>query len=293
VVSVSAPHGCPSPRIQCHSVIRKCCSVLIVSLRNFGETELAHACLVARGAQLLPAADVWRCKVPDYEQLLEEFYRMLLSPGDVAIDVGAHVGRHTLPMSEAVSPGGRIVAFEPLHFVREDLERAVGDNKDVSVQPFALADREGEEEFVVAVDLPAYSGLRTRIYDAPTRLERIRVQVRTLDGLFADMDRLDYIKIDAEGGELGILRGASGLIERLAPVVTFEFGANSLGGYGLAVEDMANYWLDKPYAIYDILARRLDPQQFAESAIRQEVWDYVALPLVRAESIVSEWCASR
>ena len=37
--------------------------------------------------------------VPDYEQMLETFYKGLLSPGDTCIDVGAHTGRHTLPMA--------------------------------------------------------------------------------------------------------------------------------------------------------------------------------------------------
>jgi len=163
----------------------------------------------------------------------------------------------------------------------------------VVVQPFALADREGEDEFVVAVDIPAYSGLKTRIYDGPTRVERIRVDVRTLDGLFAHADRLDYIKIDAEGGELGILRGATVLLERFAPVITFEFGANSLGSYGVTVEDMAEFWRDKRYMIYDILGRPLDSPRFAASAVTQEVWDYVALPEPRAAQIVAAWRAAQ
>jgi FkbM family methyltransferase len=180
--------------------------------------------------------------MPDYEELLENFYRTFLKQGDVAIDAGAHTGRHTLPIARAVAPGGRVFAFEPVPFIRAQLDYAVAaGSTGVSVYPYALADREGEDEFVVAVDQPAYSGLKPRTYDGPTRLERIRVDVRTLESLFADADRLDYIKIDAEGGELGILRGATALLERFAPIVTFEFGANSLGSYGITVGDMAGF----------------------------------------------------
>ena len=229
----------------------------------------------------------------DYEQLLEKFYRTLLKPGDVAIDAGAHTGRHTVPIAQMVVPGGKVFAFEPLPIARAQLERIVAGNSAVVLQPFALADREGEDEFVVAVDMPAYSGLKTRVYDGPTRVERIRVDVRTLDGLFAHADRLDYIKIDAEGGELGILRGATALLERFAPVVTFEFGANSLGSYGITVEDMAEFWHDRPYVIYDILGRPLDSPRFAASAVTQEVWDYIALPAPRAEFIMKEWNGRR
>ena len=227
--------------------------------------------------------------MPDYEQLLENFYRHLLRPGDVAIDAGAHVGRHTVPIARAVAPGGTVFAFEPLPFAREALENAVAGNAAVVVQPYALADRDGEDEFVVAVDLPAYSGLRTRIYDGPTRLHRIRVDVRTLDGLFADAERLDYVKIDAEGGELGILRGATELLRRFRPVVTFEFGANSLGDYGITVEDMADFWSELPFAIFDILQRPLTRDALIQSAKKQEVWDYVAVPVDRVNEILRHW----
>jgi len=229
----------------------------------------------------------------DYEQLLEKFYRPPPTPADIAIDAGAHTGRHTVPIAQMVAPDGKVFAFEPLPFARAELERIAARNTAVVVQPFALADREGEDEFVVAVDIPAYSGLKTRIYDGPTRVERIRVDVRTLDGLFAHADRLDYIKIDAEGGELGILRGATVLLERFAPVITFEFGANSLGSYGVTVEDMAEFWRDKRYMIYDILGRPLDSPRFAASAVTQEVWDYVALPEPRAAQIVAAWRAAQ
>lgn len=223
----------------------------------------------------------------DYEQLLENFYNAVLRPGDVAIDAGAHTGRHTLPMIRAVAPDGRVFAFEPLPAARLHLEQAVaGEHPRVVVYPYALADREGVDEFVVALDLPGYSGLRTRIYDAPTRLERISVDVRTLDSLFCDAPRLNYMKVDAEGGELGILRGSTTILARLRPIVSFEFGANSLASYGISVQDMADFWFGKPYVLYDILGHRLNTAQFCESAVRQQVWDYLALPIDREESVV-------
>lgn len=229
----------------------------------------------------------------DYEQLLEQFYRTLLRPGDVAIDAGAHTGRHTVPIAQLIAPGGKVFAFEPLPFARAELERVTARDVGVVVQPFALSDQEGEDEFVVAVDMPGYSGLKTRTYDGQTRVERISVNVRTLDGLFAHANRLNYVKIDAEGGELGILRGSTALLERFAPVVTFEFGANSLGSYGITVEDMAEFWRDKKYLLYDILGRPLDLQRFAASAHTQEVWDYVALPEPRAAQVVAAWRAAQ
>jgi hypothetical protein len=62
-------------------------------------------------------------------------------------------------------------------------------------------------------------------------------------------------------------------------VVTFEFGANSIGDYGITVGEMADFWIEREYRIFDILARPLATRDaFAESATVQSVWDYVALP---------------
>src|SRR6476661_6336196 len=101
-----------------------------------------------------------RSVMPDFEMLLERFYLSVLHSGDVAVDVGAHSGRHTLPMLRAVAPRGRVSAFEPLPAAREELQRRVDNepaaNGRVTVHPFALSDHEGVEEFVVAVDLPGY-----------------------------------------------------------------------------------------------------------------------------------------
>jgi hypothetical protein len=161
-----------------------------------------------------------------------------------------------------------------------------------TVHACALSDHAGAEEFVHAVDLPGYSGLKPRIYDHPTRVERIPMEVRTLDGIFAEIPAVDYIKIDAEGGELAILRGAASVIERFCPVVTFEFGANTLEHYGITVEDMAAFWSGRRYLLCDVLGRRLDDASFIESAKRQEVWDYVALPFARND-IAARWKALR
>jgi FkbM family methyltransferase len=229
----------------------------------------------------------------DYEQILEGFYRGLLKPGDVAVDAGAHVGRHTIPIWKAVAPAGRVHAFEPAPVARAMLEKTVSvvdpPSGLVTVYPYALGERNGIDEFVIAVDNPAYSGLKTRIYDTPTRIERISVEVRRLDSVLPDIDRLDYVKIDAEGGELGILRGAASTLDRLKPVVSFEFGANSIGSYGISVQDMADFWMSTSYVLCDIRGCRLDGRQFVESATRQDVWDYLALPEDRAESIIAAW----
>src|SRR5690349_1373835 len=96
---------------------------------------------------------------PDYEVLVQRVYEALLRPGDVAFDVGAHTGRHTLPMAKCVGAAGRVFAFEPLPACLAALRRDA-DPLCVEVHDCALGAAAGPAEFVVAVDLPSFSGLR-------------------------------------------------------------------------------------------------------------------------------------
>ena len=222
----------------------------------------------------------------DFEAALQAVYEAALRPGDVAIDVGAAVGRHTIPMAKAVAPTGRVFACEPMALHRKTLaDRLTRDHLEleplVTVYPYALSDHEGVGEFVVATDAPAYSGLRERIYDVPTGLERIQVPIRTLDSLFLGLPSLTYVKIDVEGGEFDACRGGVEVIRKFRPLVSFEFGANSCGGYDITPRDMAQFWVEHGYTVYDIEGRRLDPDAFIRSATEQSVWDYVAVPAER------------
>jgi FkbM family methyltransferase len=220
----------------------------------------------------------------DYEAQVQKVYETVLSPGDVAMDVGAHLGRHLIPMARCVAPTGRILAFEPLAMCRDYLTATFDQScaelrPVVTIQACALGESSGQAEFVIARDALAYSGLQERTYDVPTTVERVPIETRRLDEFARDLSSLAYIKIDAEGGEFHILRGASGAIAKFRPAITFEFGANAIREYGVSVLEMADFWMERGYRIFDILGRPLATREaFAESATHQQVWDYVALP---------------
>jgi FkbM family methyltransferase len=154
--------------------------------------------------------------LPQYESMLEAVYRAALQPGDVAVDIGAHVGRHTFPIARAVGPAGKVFAFEPLPTVYADLCRSVEtarsaerDLAAIVIHNLALGEEEGEAKFVFVPDFPEYSGFRKRTYhDGSVRKETIDVRVRRLDSFRAELGKVQFIKIDAEGGELTIQRGA-------------------------------------------------------------------------------------
>lgn len=228
--------------------------------------------------------------VIDYEAKVQSLYEKVLRKGDNCIDVGAHQGRHMFPMARLVSPGGKVYGFEPIPSMFEALRAEVtkrGVGAAVQLSPFAASFEDGESEFVVALDSPGYSGLKERTYDIPTRLERIRVQMRRLDGVLGELQKLRFIKIDVEGGEWGVIRGATELVTRLRPVVAFEFGMNSYSKYGVDPGEVYDFFASRRYGIRDILGDPMrDRQHFVDSSRVQTVWDYAAIP---TETTLTGW----
>ena len=194
----------------------------------------------------MPETELMHKIVIDYEMLVQATYDACLKDEDIAVDVGAHIGQHCIPMAERVLPSGKVFAFEPLPMCREILAEKIaqhprGLSSVITIYPYALSDFDGEAEFVVAKDALACSGLKERKYDWPTRLDRIIVKVRKIDSLLLDLPSLRYIKIDAEGAEYHILRGTIGCLQRFRPLVCFEFGVSGLAEYKITPRDMGTF----------------------------------------------------
>jgi FkbM family methyltransferase len=219
----------------------------------------------------------------DYERIVQEVYEAILRPGDTALDVGAHVGRHSFPMARCVWPDGRVFAFEPLPQCRRQIARRLAAEHPelteiLTVCPQALSDWPGEAPFTVAEDALHFSGLHAFAYPTPTRVSQITVAVETVDRLFHGGPVLRYVKLDAEGAELHILRGAAEVLARHRPIVGFEFGISANEQYAITPADMARFWADQGYRVYGIHGGRLGEPHFVASALRHAIWDYMAVP---------------
>jgi FkbM family methyltransferase len=219
----------------------------------------------------------------DDEIRIQQVYELILREGDLALDVGAHAGRHCIPMANQVFPTGRVYAFEPLPVCRanlaEEVSRCYPELADLlTILPYAVGAQTGEADFYVARDDLPYSGLRPRVYLGPTRLARLPVQVKRLDDLFLSLPSLRFIKLDVEGGEYHVLKGAVGCLRKFRPVVVFEFGDFAIAEYGITSADMARFWAEENYHVYGIHGSQLSPEEFLASSREQAIHDYVALP---------------
>jgi FkbM family methyltransferase len=163
-----------------------------------------------------------------YEPASMLAFQRFLFPGAVFLDIGANVGVYTLVSSRLVGAAGHVYSFEPSSRERTTLERnlAINDCGNVSVIPAAVSDRSGTGALRIAAgQFRGQNTLAPSFGFSAVQLAGIEsVPLVSLDGLWQErkLRRPDVVKIDAEGHELRVLRGALALLRDAMPVVVFE-----------------------------------------------------------------------
>jgi FkbM family methyltransferase len=146
------------------------------------------------------------------------FARRLLRPGMHVIDIGANFGTYTLAMAQAVAPEGRVWAYEPTSTTARYLGKTIARNglANVEMVQAALSDRTGSGR----LHLDAQVETNRLVTDGNGE----EVSLTTLDSesRLRSWGPIDFIKIDAEGGELDIVHGGKAFFAEQSPLVTFE-----------------------------------------------------------------------
>jgi FkbM family methyltransferase len=154
------------------------------------------------------------------------FLNRFLRQGMTVLDLGAHHGFYTLLASKRIGNTGTVFSFEPSARERKALRLHLKLNrcKNVAVQEMALGDQNTDSDLYVVEDWAAGCN-SLRPPDVPARTSPVSVHVVRLDDWLAEqrIDRVDFIKLDVEGAELSILKGAQGLLKGASrPVILSE-----------------------------------------------------------------------
>ncbi|MGO9335618.1 MAG: FkbM family methyltransferase [Acidimicrobiales bacterium] len=179
---------------------------------------------------------------------LRRLMRRTLRRDSNCLDVGAHSGTF-LAEFQRLAPRGNHIAYEPMPALASALSERF---PDVDVREVALSDEDGESTFVHVVDLPEYSGLRERSYPRDVATETITVRTERLDDHLPDGWLPAFVKIDVEGGELGVLKGAVETLNRAGPVVAFEHGPGAADRYGTTPADIHALLTEVGLRIFDM-----------------------------------------
>jgi len=208
---------------------------------------------------------------------MSQIIRYILKEDSNCIDVGAHNG-DVLAEILQLSPLGNHYAFEPLPDKARSLRELF---PQVKIYEVALGDKKKEANFFYNVSNPGYSGLKQRRYDKPpTEIRNITVQVCRLDDIIPPDLPIDFIKIDVEGGEYQVMKGAVRTIKTYKPYIIFEHGKGASPFYGTT-----------PSMVYDLLVKECGLKIFfldgsgplSESAMidvfeNESAWNFLAHP---------------
>jgi FkbM family methyltransferase len=214
------------------------------------------------------------------EQRDEHAMRVLLAAilraDSNAIDVGANRGA-LLESILTVAPHGHHIAYEPIPGLHRQL---VASFPRVEVRCAALSDTSGSAEFAHVVDAPAYSGLRQR-EDLPAdvgEVQRISVRTERLDDALDEAYVPALLKIDVEGAELHVLRGAANTLHRHQPFVLFEHGIGGADLYGSLPTEVFDLLNAANLRIFDLDGDGPYSRERFEATFAEPIWNFLAAP---------------
>lgn len=226
------------------------------------------------GAYAVPLADGY-IFIPEEEETLLLMYtgagsdglepgvrrimQAVVEPGDHVVDVGSSVGLHTLALARAAGAGGRVDAFEAEPRLAPNLQRMLDVNglSQVNLHAFAVGAEDGSTSFHVARTI-GHSSLYSLGAEDLVR-EEVEVEVRALDSVIGSTESVDFMKIDVEGAELDVIRGAKRVLENSPQCsIIAECGPSHLRRIGVSTAD----WFEefsvhgfKPFAITEPFGR--------------------------------------
>lgn len=178
-----------------------------------------------------------------YDRLTIQIMEKVIADDSNCVDVGCHKGE-MLDLMVKYAPNGQHYAFEPIPAMFQALKTKYT-RENIHLYSCALSDKKGTTTFNYVRNAPAYSGIMKRKYDVKNPdIQEINVNLDLLDHLVKQDQPIRFIKIDVEGAEFGVLRGAKKTLTKDKPFVVFEFGLGA-----------SDYYKTTPEMIYNLLVK--------------------------------------
>jgi FkbM family methyltransferase len=179
------------------------------------------------------------------------FLHKFLKPEMTFVDIGANLGEYTVFVAKRVK---KVYSFEPLPKMQHMLQENVNLNnfQHVHIQPYGLSDKEGTLSIHEVDDV--HEGLSTFYLGNRKSKAVTEVPLKIFDEQVAllGIDRIDFIKLDIEGGEFFALKGARKSIEKFRPAVMVEINKDTYTAAGYAVSDVYDFFASLKYVPFAI-----------------------------------------
>lgn len=243
--------------------------------------------ILLRLKRLVKKLPVALTKNQQYDSQTKQIIRKVCNANSNTVDVGTHTG-DILDVLLQQSPNGTHYGFEPLPVFYQALRTKYQQQKNIVLYDLALSDANGNSSFNHVTSNPSYSGIKKRTYDRTKETdETIEVKTARLDDVLLQQNKkIDFMKIDVEGAELGVLKGATALIKRDRPVIIFECGLGGTDVYDTTPAELFTFFAELGYTIsllknYLKQEAALDKTSFEEQYYLKLNYYFVADPTVK------------
>jgi FkbM family methyltransferase len=207
-----------------------------------------------------------------FEKHLCFLFSRIVGDGYNVIDVGANCGLHTVGFAKSAGMDGKVWAFEPVlySFEKLQLNLAINGLSNTVCVNAALGENKSTVKMNVAKPDSYYLGNSSIVknekfdsLDASGELDLVEVEMLTMDEYFStqEIDRLDFIKIDVEGYEINVLRGATKTLEKFKPVIVMEYSQSRLTHLGIDESEFSG--ILNQYTCYEIIGSRYRSENYA------------------------------
>lgn len=199
-----------------------------------------------------------------FEKEVTDFIDANLSAGDCFVDIGANIGFFSLLTADIVKNDGKVIAFEPTLGTYNKLTENIKLNnfKNVTPNNIGLSDFNGTTSFNVSLD--GHDAFNS--FSLPKHGEQYikqEIKVEPLDNYYDAVKAYKniLIKIDVEGWEYSVIKGAEKILRELNPVLILEFNDENTGQAEKKCTDLYSLLNEYGYKLYSLHENALVPQK--------------------------------
>ncbi len=216
-------------------------------------------------------------------QRIDKIFESVITTSSNCIDIGCHLGS-TLSKITKLAPEGKHIAFEPISYKARWLKQKF---PEVEVREIALGDRSETVKFYQNISYSGFSGLEKHTSKKTDKFKEITITCEPLDQILLSNQRLDFLKIDVEGAELMVLRGAINTLRRHQPTILFECSHSGLRSFNFNAQEIYSLLTKElSYSIFlpkDFLAKgdSLDLEKFTKALEYPfQAFNFVAVEMI-------------
>ena len=220
-----------------------------------------------------------------FERGTQNALRKWVKPSSLVLDIGANIGAHSLPLAQLVGPTGRVLSFEPTDYAYRKLRRNLDLNPGLATRVTTfhcfLAEKDGgttPESIYSSWPLTGNEGLHAKHQGQamPTNTAR----AASIDRILAEMGNpvVQLVKLDVDGFETDVLRGATLLLRDSRPVFLMELSPYVLDERGSSLEELLACFAPHDYRFYHERSERMLP--LAPDELRHLVGDGASINVI-------------